>query len=65
MTDDDDARAQTRRRTRTRSMIYETTSTLFRSFLKSSRHDDKFSHEGKRKSGPGEKASANKPVMDD
>jgi len=46
-------------------MIYETTSALFRSFLKSSRHEDKFSHEGKRKSGPGEKASANKPVMDD
>ncbi|ABO99480.1 predicted protein [Ostreococcus lucimarinus CCE9901] len=56
----------TRRSTlETRSMIYETTSALFRSFLKSSRNDDKFSHEGKRKSGPGEKASANKPVMDD
>jgi len=46
-------------------MIYETTSALFRSFLKSSRNEDKFAHQGKQRSGPGEKASANKPVMDD
>jgi hypothetical protein len=45
-------------------MIYETTSALFRSFLRSSGKSD-FAGEGKRRAGPGEKASANKPIMDD
>ena len=46
-------------------MIYETTSALFRSFLKSSRAEAKHAHQGKQRAGPGEKASANKPIMDD
>ena len=47
------------------SMIYETTSALFRSFLKNAGGDNKKAHEGKAKAGPGEKASANKPIMND
>jgi len=46
-------------------MIYEPTSVLFRSFLKNQGEEKKKTHEGKQKAGPGEKASANKPVMQD
>lgn len=45
-------------------MIYDTNSTLFRSFLKVASGGGGGAHQ-KTRAGPGEKSSVNKPIMND